>query len=100
MVILIALASRGIIDPLHALVVLHGIAIGTGASVLLLGRGMGGEALRISYFQALVNAFAGLAIGAWLLIADAPGLPNLIDLLERLHLGFESTLATGLLGQM
>jgi phosphate:Na+ symporter len=99
-VILIALASRGIIDPVHALVVLHGTAIGIGASVLLLGRGMRGEALRISYFQALVNAFAGLVLGAWMLIADATGLPNLIELLDRLQLGLESTLATGFLAQM
>ncbi len=99
-VILIALASRNVVDPAHAMVVLHGTSIGIGASLLLLGGGMRGEALRIAYFQALVNAFAGLVLVAWMLAADATGWPNLIDLLGRMGLGLESTLATGFLIQM
>lgn len=99
-VILIALASRGALDPAHALMVLHGTSLGIGASVLLLGSGLRGEALRITYFQALVNAFAGLVLGVWMLVANATGLPNLNAVLEQLHVGLETALAFGFLLQM
>ena len=99
-VILIALASRGVLDPAHAMTTVHGTSIGIGASVLLLGGGMRGEALRIAYFQAIVNAIAGVALGAWTIVAGATGTPSLVEILGRLHLGLESALATGFLVQM
>lgn len=99
-VILIALASRGVLDPAHAMMVVHGTSIGVGVSVLLLGGGLRGEALRIAYYQAIVNALAGLALGAWAIVADVTGAPDLVAILGRLHLGLETALATGFLVQM
>lgn len=99
-VILIALASRGVLDPAHAMMTVHGTSIGIGASVLLLGGGLRGEALRIAYYQAILNAAAGLALGAWSIAADLTATPALVDILATLHLGLESSLATGFLVQM
>lgn len=62
-VILIALCGKGVLGVEQAMMVIHGTGIGIGLSVILLGQGLRGEALRISYWQAILNACAATIAG-------------------------------------
>ncbi|MEY2979839.1 MAG: hypothetical protein RL562_66 [Planctomycetota bacterium] len=99
-VILIALCSRDVLAVDRALMVVHGTSLGIGISVLLMGGGFRGEALRIAYFQAIVNALSGAFLAVWLLAASLTGLPSLLDLCTTLRLNTETSLALGFLVQM
>lgn len=99
-VILIALCSRDVLDLDNALMVVHGTSLGIGCSVLLMGGGFRGEALRIAYFQALVNAISGAVLALWLLAATWTDLPSLLDLCAALELNTGTSLAAGFLVQM
>jgi phosphate:Na+ symporter len=99
-VILIALCGRDVLAANNALMVVHGTSLGIGVSVLLMGRGFRGEALRIAYYQALVNLLSGAFLALWLIAASLTGLPSLLDLSAALQLNTETSLATGYLVQM
>ncbi|MCE2882365.1 MAG: Na/Pi symporter [Planctomycetaceae bacterium] len=99
-VILITLCGAGLLTPDYALMTIHGTSIGIALSIMLLGRGAHGEALRIGYYQALVNIVAGLVMAAFMLGANLLSLPDTFDLLGALGLGLKSTLALGFLVQM
>lgn len=99
-VILIALCSRDVLSLDSALMVVHGTSLGIGLSVLWMGGGFRGEALRIAYFQALVNAAAGVLLGIWLIAAKWTDLPSVLDLCAILQLNTETSLALGFLVQM
>jgi phosphate:Na+ symporter len=99
-VILITLCGAELLTPDHALMTIHGTSIGIALSIMLLGRGAHGEALRIGYYQALVNIVAGLVMAAFMLGANMLSLPDTFDLLGSLGLGLKSTLALGFLVQM
>ena len=99
-VILITLCGEGLLTPDHALMTIHGTSVGIALSILLLGRGARGEALRIGYFQAIVNLMAGTAMGLLMLASNLLGLPDLVDLLGSAGLGLKTTLACGFFVQM
>jgi phosphate:Na+ symporter len=99
-VILITLCGAELLTPDHALMTIHGTSVGIALSIMLLGRGARGEALRIGYFQALVNVVAGLTMAAAMLVTNLLSLPDTIDILGALGLGLKSTLALGFLVQM
>lgn len=99
-VILIALCGKGLLGAEQALMVIHGTGVGIGLSVILLGQGLRGEALRISYWQAVLNACSASILGAWMLIAATDLLPSLPRLLSVASVGTETELALGFLLQM
>jgi phosphate:Na+ symporter len=99
-VILITLCGEGLLTPDHAMMTIHGTSLGIAMSVLLLGRGAGGEAMRIGYFQALVNLIAGTVMGLFMLAMNLLSLPDIVELLGSLGLGLKSSLACGFLVQM
>ncbi|MFZ4751634.1 MAG: Na/Pi symporter, partial [Phycisphaerales bacterium] len=99
-VILIALCGKGLLGVEQAMMVIHGTGVGIGLSVLLLGQGLRGEALRISYWQAILNACAASALGLWMLFAATDLLPSLPRLLSVARVSIETDLAIGFLLQM
>lgn len=99
-VILIALCGRGLLGVEQAMMVIHGTGVGIGLSVILLGQGLRGEALRISYWQAILNACAASILGAWMLFAATDLLPSLPGLLSMARVSIETDLAIGFLLQM
>lgn len=99
-VILIALCGKGLLGAEQAMMIIHGTGVGIGVSVLLLGQGLRGEALRISYWQAIINAVAAVLLGGWMLFAATDLLPSLPSLLARAGLSIETDLAIGFLLQM
>jgi len=99
-VILIALCGKGLLGVEQAMMVIHGTGVGIGLSVVLLGQGLRGEALRISYWQAILNACAASLLGAWLLFAATGLLPSLPELLSIARVSVETDLAIGFLLQM
>ena len=99
-VILIALCGKGVLGVEQAMMVIHGTGIGIGLSVILLGQGLRGEALRISYWQAILNACAATAMGVWMLFAATDLVPSLPKLLLLTRVSIETDLAIGFLLQM
>ena len=99
-VILIALSGKGLLHPEQALMVIHGTGAGVGLSVLLLGQGLRGEALRIAYWQAIVNAGSAILMAGWLLLAGTGVLPSIPRVLLSFGTSLESVLALGFLVQM
>lgn len=99
-VILITLCGRGLLQPELVLMAMAGTGLGIAGSVLLFGRGLQGEGLRIAYWQALASVFSGLIMGAWCLVAGWTGLPNALACLSSLHLPLETALASVFLMQM
>lgn len=99
-VILIALCGKGLLGVEQAMMVIHGTGVGIGLSVLLLGQGLRGEALRISYWQAIINAASAALLGAWMLFAATDVLPSLPSLLAHAGFSTETDLAIGFLLQM
>ncbi len=99
-VILIALCGKGVLGVEQAMMVIHGTGIGIGLSVILLGQGLRGEALRISYWQAIINACAAGVMGIWMLFAATDLLPSLPELLALARVSVETDLAIGFLMQM
>ncbi len=99
-VILIALCGKGLLGVEQAMMVIHGTGVGIGLSVILLGQGLRGEALRISYWQAVLNACSASMLAAWMLFAATDILPSLPQLLSIAPVGIETELALGFLLQM
>ncbi|MEY2714326.1 MAG: hypothetical protein RIT24_669 [Planctomycetota bacterium] len=99
-VILIALCGKGLIGVEQAMMIVHGTGVGIGVSVLLLGQGLRGESLRISLWQAILNACAGSLLGLWMLFAATGLFPSLPALLEPTRVTIETDLAIGFLLQM
>lgn len=99
-VIVIVLCGQGILDTEHALMTIHGTGLGIGLTVILLARTLRGEALRVAWWQALLNAIAAIVLGGWLLIASLTGIPSLATLLAATGLPVETELAIGFLVQM
>lgn len=99
-VILIALCGEGFLGAEQALMIIHGTGFGIGLSVIFLAKGLRGEALRISYWQALINAVSGGVLAMWLLVAKFGAIPSLVALFDQLTLSVESDLAFGFLLQM
>ena len=99
-VILIALCGKGLLGVEQAMMVIHGTGVGIGLSVILLGQGLRGEALRISYWQAILNACSASLLGTWMLFAATDLLPSLPELLARVRVNIETDLAIGFLLQM
>jgi phosphate:Na+ symporter len=99
-VILIALCGKGLLQPEHALMVIHGTGVGIGLTVILLGGGLHGEARRIALWQAILNAVASIALGLWLSIAALDWVPSLMDLLRGAGMPLETALAAGYTAQM
>jgi len=99
-VILIALCGKGLLGVEQALMVIHGTGVGIGLSVLLLGQGLRGEALRISYWQAILNACTASTLAIWMLFAATDLLPSLPKLLSVMGATIETDLAIGFLLQM
>ena len=99
-VILIALCGKGLLGVEQAMMVIHGTGVGIGLSVILLGQGLRGEALRISYWQAVLNACSASMLAAWMLFAATDILPSLPQLLSITPVGIETELALGFLLQM
>ena len=99
-VVLIALCSKGLLGVEQTMMIMHGTGVGIGLSVLLLGQGLRGEALRISYWQAIINSCAALCLGAWMLFAATDLIPSLPVLLEPMSVGIEAKIAVAFLIQM
>lgn len=99
-VILIALCGKGLLGVEQAMMVIHGTGVGIGLSVLLLGQSLRGEALRISYWQAILNACSASILGAWMLFAATDMLPSLPQILAQARVTIETDLAIGFLVQM
>ncbi|MCE2884016.1 MAG: Na/Pi symporter [Planctomycetaceae bacterium] len=99
-VVLIALCGKGLLEIEQTIMIVHGTGVGIGLSVLLLGQGLRGEALRISYWQAILNACAAVGLGAWMLFAATGLIPSLPSLLEWMHLSIEVEIAVAFLIQM
>ena len=99
-VILIALCGKGLLQPEHALMVIHGTGVGIGLTVLLLGGGLHGEARRIALWQAIINAIASVLLGVWLGAASLDWVPSLMDLLRGAGMKLETALAAGYTAQM
>ncbi len=99
-VIVIVLCGQSVLDVEHALMTIHGTGIGIGLTVLLLARTLRGEALRVAWWQALLNAIAATILGAWLLIASLTDIPSLVTILAGTGLPVESQLALAFLLQM
>ena len=99
-VILIALCGKGLLQPEHALMVIHGTGVGIGLTVLLLGGGLHGEARRIALWQAIINAIASVLLGVWLGAASLDWVPSLMDLLRGAGMKLETALAAGYTVQM
>ena len=99
-VILIALCGKGLLGVEQAMMVIHGTGVGIGLSVILLGQGLRGEALRISYWQAVLNACSASMLAAWMLFAATDILPSLPQVLSIAPVGIETELALGFLLQM
>lgn len=99
-VVLIALCSKGLLGIEQTLMIMHGTGIGIGLSVLLLGQGLRGEALRISYWQAIINSCAGIFLGTWMLFAATDLVPSLASVLGRMGSSTEACIAIAFLAQM
>lgn len=99
-VILITLCTKGLLEPSHALMVIHGTGVGIGVSVLALGHSLRDDSRRLARWQAASNACAGVLMGLWMLIASTGVIPSVIDLLQRFLMRTETDLAIGFLVQM
>ncbi len=99
-VILITLCAKGLLEPTHALMVIHGTGVGIGISVMILGQSLRDDPRRLALWQAASNVCAGVLMGLWLLIASTGALPSIIDLLARFSMRTETDLAVGFLAQM
>lgn len=99
-VILITLCGRGLLTPELVLMAMAGTGLGIAGSVLLFGRSLQGEGLRIAYWQALASVFSSLIMGGWCALAHVTGLPNAHQLTQPLHLSLETSLAGVFLMQM
>ena len=99
-VILIALCGKGLLGVEQAMMVIHGTGVGIGLSVILLGQGLRGEALRISYWQAILNACSACVLAVWLLFAATDMMPSLPKLLSIASVSVETNLAIGFTLQM
>jgi phosphate:Na+ symporter len=99
-VILIALCGKGLLQPEHALMVIHGTGVGIGLTVILLGGGLHGEARRIALWQAILNVLSSVLLGTWLALAVLDWLPSMMDLLRSIGMPLETALAAGYTAQM
>jgi phosphate:Na+ symporter len=99
-VILITLCAKGLLEPSHALMVIHGTGVGIGVSMLVLGHGLRDDARRLALWQAASNVCAGLLMGLWMLIASTGAVPSIVDLLNTFEMRTETDLAVGFLVQM
>jgi phosphate:Na+ symporter len=99
-VILITLCGRGLLGPELVLMAMAGTGLGIAGSVLLFGRNLQGEGLRIAYWQGLSSVFSSLVMGGWCGLAQLTGLPNAQQLTLPLHLSLETSLALVFLMQM
>lgn len=98
-VIVILLTMQGRIDDDHALAVICGTGYGAAALVLIMGRGLRGEAARVTWWQAILNISSATLVAAWALLGDAGVVPSLGSLLASTGMRFETELAVGFLVQ-
>lgn len=99
-VIVIVLAGHGMLDPDHAFMVVAGTGVGTAASVILFGRSLRGEALRVATWQSLLSSSAALVMGSWTVLGATGIVPSPAALLGGTGLELGTQLAVGFLIQM
>ncbi|MFM1945546.1 MAG: hypothetical protein RI897_4528 [Verrucomicrobiota bacterium] len=99
-IVLITLSSKGLIGLEVVMIALAGIGIGAGVSILVLCRGMRGDALRLVFVQALLNLLGGLLMFVWFVAGNRLGVPTVLDLLSGLHLDLPRLMAGAFVFQM
>jgi phosphate:Na+ symporter len=83
-VIAIALAHGGLLTPDQAALMMFGTGAGAGLSVFLLAANLQGIPRQIALYQALLSAFAGLALGLLAGIEHLTGTPLVLGLTRTL----------------
>jgi len=100
-IVLITLAAHGVLSLDQTLMCIHGTGAGVGATILLLGSNLEGNARQIALYQAVINVAASVFLASWMLLSECRAVGGLAGLLQIISdRSIQETLASGYAVQM